>query len=232
MTTDSTSSTSTSRPTGGPSSAQVEVTGRQTLVVMSIETLIAGDSPPDSSTNSRTTRRRTSSSRPTAAISSARSYYSGVSNIFRYDLESKAMEIVTNTDTGFFTIPLGGDSLLVFRYTGQGFVPALVTDARPLSDVSAITFLGARIADPISGGPLVEDPPAEQHLPRFARHRFGALSSLGRGDDRALPGRGGLQGLPRWGSRPRSPIRSDSTGSISPRPTPPRPDFPRRSDGT
>jgi hypothetical protein len=58
------------------------------------------------------------------------------------------MDIVTNTETGFFRpVPLGGDSLVVFRYTGRGFVPAIVSDARPLTDVSAITFLGARIAE-------------------------------------------------------------------------------------
>ena len=37
-----------------------------------------------------------------------------------------ALEAVSNTETGFFRpIPLGGDALIVFRYTGEGFVPAL-----------------------------------------------------------------------------------------------------------
>jgi hypothetical protein len=76
------------------------------------------------------------------------SYYTGVSNIWRYEFASSSMEIVTNTETGLFRpLPLGGDSLIVFRYTGEGFVPAVIHDAHPLTDVSAITFLGAKIAD-------------------------------------------------------------------------------------
>ena len=72
------------------------------------------------------------------------SYFTGVSNIFRYELAAKKLEAVTNTDSGFFRpIPLGGDELIVFRYTGQGFVPARIT-ATPIEDVAPITFLGER----------------------------------------------------------------------------------------
>jgi hypothetical protein len=72
------------------------------------------------------------------------SYYSGVSNIFRYEIATKQLEPVTNAETGFFNpIPLGNDELIVFRYTGEGFVPARLT-ARPVSDLGAITFLGER----------------------------------------------------------------------------------------
>jgi hypothetical protein len=67
-----------------------------------------------------------------------------VSNIFRYDLQARKLDAVSNTDTGFFRpLPVGGDDLIVFRYTGQGFVPSRIT-ARPLEDVGAITFLGER----------------------------------------------------------------------------------------
>jgi len=53
------------------------------------------------------------------------SYYTGASNIFRYDLETQKLDAVTNAETGFFRpIPLEeADSLIVFRYTGNGFVP-------------------------------------------------------------------------------------------------------------
>ena len=72
------------------------------------------------------------------------SYMTGVSNIFRYEIATKSLEAVTNTETGFFRpIPLGGDELLVFRYTGEGFVPARLT-ARPIQDLNAIAFLGER----------------------------------------------------------------------------------------
>ncbi len=72
------------------------------------------------------------------------SYYTGVSNVFRVDLETDSLDILTNAETGFFRpIPLGGDSLIVFRYAGGGFVPAAIA-GRPLRDVSAIEFLGQR----------------------------------------------------------------------------------------
>jgi hypothetical protein len=75
------------------------------------------------------------------------SYYSGVSNIFRYDLETKEMEALTNAETGFFRpIPVEGDGLIVFRYSGRGFVPTRI-DGVPVKDVSAITFLGERVAE-------------------------------------------------------------------------------------
>jgi hypothetical protein len=74
------------------------------------------------------------------------SYYTGVSNIFRYDLETRKLDAVSNAETGFFRpIPIGGDALIAFRYSGQGFVPTRL-EARPLEDVSAITFLGERLA--------------------------------------------------------------------------------------
>jgi hypothetical protein len=90
------------------------------------------------------------------------SYFTGVSNIFRYDLTTKKLDAVTNTDSGVFRpIPLGGDDLIVFRYTGRGFVPARIT-ARPLDDVAPITFLGERTIakHPVLKTWLVTSPPA------------------------------------------------------------------------
>ncbi|HEY2805676.1 MAG TPA: hypothetical protein VGI92_07460, partial [Gemmatimonadales bacterium] len=74
------------------------------------------------------------------------SYYSGVSNIFRYDFQSKDMEALSNAETGFFKpVPIPGDSVLVFEYSRRGFVPSLIRNAVPDS-VSAIHFLGNEIA--------------------------------------------------------------------------------------
>ena len=75
------------------------------------------------------------------------SYYTGVSNIFRYDFASETMAAVTNRDTGFFRpVPLGGDSLIVFRYTGDGFVPARIT-AVPIDDINPITFFAEQLVE-------------------------------------------------------------------------------------
>ena len=75
------------------------------------------------------------------------SYYTGVSNIFRYEVATGEVEAVSNAETGFFRpVPLADGRLLVLTYTGEGFVPAII-DPRPLKDVSAITFLGAELAE-------------------------------------------------------------------------------------
>ena len=75
------------------------------------------------------------------------SYYSGVSNIYRYDLARARMHPLSNAETGFFKpLPLPGDSLVVFEYSRQGFVPSMIPDAVPDS-VSAIRFLGNEIAE-------------------------------------------------------------------------------------
>jgi hypothetical protein len=69
-------------------------------------------------------------------------YYTGISNIFRYEIETGELEAVSNTETGFFRpIPLDNENLIVFNYTGEGFVPAKIR-AEPLDDIAAVTFLG------------------------------------------------------------------------------------------
>lgn len=74
------------------------------------------------------------------------SYYSGVSNIYRYDFETQEMEILSNCETGFFRpLPVSEDSLVVFKYSGKGFVPAMIP-IDPPERVSAIQFLGNEIA--------------------------------------------------------------------------------------
>jgi len=74
------------------------------------------------------------------------SYYTGVSNIFRYEVASGDVKAVSNAETGLFRpIPLADGRLIVFSYTGDGFTPAII-EPRPIEDVSAITFLGAEVA--------------------------------------------------------------------------------------
>jgi len=73
-------------------------------------------------------------------------YYTGISNIFRYEIETGGLEAVSNAETGFFRpIPLADGSLIVFEFTGKGFVPSFI-DPQPLEDLSAITFLGSEVA--------------------------------------------------------------------------------------
>ena len=74
------------------------------------------------------------------------SYYTGVSNIYRYEIATDKTEAVSNAEIGFFRpVPISDDELLVFNYTARGFVPAMIRP-EPTEDLSAITFLGERIA--------------------------------------------------------------------------------------
>ena len=72
-------------------------------------------------------------------------YYTGAANIFRYDLDADSLEAMSNCETGFFRpLPISADSLIVFRYTAQGFKPALIAN-QPLADVNAIRYFGQEI---------------------------------------------------------------------------------------
>ena len=75
------------------------------------------------------------------------SYYTGVSNIFRYEVATGAIEAVSNAESGFFRpVPLADGKLVVLTYTGAGFLPVII-EPQPLKDLSAITFLGTELAE-------------------------------------------------------------------------------------
>jgi hypothetical protein len=99
------------------------------------------------------------------------SYYTGVSNIFRYEIATGELEAVTNAETGFFRpIPLPDGRLIVQEYTGDGFAPTII-EPKPLDDVSAITFLGAQIArdHPVVRSWVVEPPASVDLDPMITR---------------------------------------------------------------
>ncbi len=74
------------------------------------------------------------------------SYYTGVSNVFRFEIATGDMEAITNAETGFFRpMPMDDGSLMVFEYTGDGFLPTLLSDPVPLQDLSAISFFGSEL---------------------------------------------------------------------------------------
>ncbi len=72
------------------------------------------------------------------------SFYTGVSNLFRYEIETGELEAVSNAETGFFRpIPVDNENLVAYTFTGQGFLPVRLR-AEPLEDVSAVSVLGAQ----------------------------------------------------------------------------------------
>ena len=76
------------------------------------------------------------------------SYYTGVSNIFRYNIENNDMSVLTNTETGFFRpVPMNEDSLIAFEYQGgKGFSPVWIANEQ-VEGVSAIDYLGQAVVD-------------------------------------------------------------------------------------
>lgn len=76
------------------------------------------------------------------------SYYTGVSNVFRYDFAADDMSIVSNCETGMFRpVPIAADSLIAFRYMGgAGWMPGFIPN-QPLDAASAITHLGQEVID-------------------------------------------------------------------------------------
>jgi hypothetical protein len=75
------------------------------------------------------------------------SYYTGVSNIYRYELATEKLDAMSNAAIGFFRpLPLDDSRLIVLRYNAKGFVPTLI-EAQPTEDLSAVTFLGEQVAE-------------------------------------------------------------------------------------
>jgi hypothetical protein len=127
--------------------ALVEISGRQKLIQMEIPQLLQRQT-------SYTVLFDFENSLPQGFVFSpdgkylyGSSYYSGVSNIYRYDLQKKDMDILSNCDSGLFQpVPFTSDSLIVMRYSGKGFVPVTMP-IRTAEQVSAIKFLGNQIVE-------------------------------------------------------------------------------------
>jgi hypothetical protein len=75
------------------------------------------------------------------------SFYTGVSNIYRYELATEKLDAVSNAALGFFRpLALDDSQLIVLRYGAKGFVPTQI-EAKPTEDLSAVTFLGEQVAE-------------------------------------------------------------------------------------
>ena len=134
-------------PDGRLLSASVaDVSGEQFLRVWPLERLLAGNDEPLSEFRFGQSVPENFVFSPDGRFLYGSSYYTGVSNIFRYEVATGALEAVSNAELGYFRpVPLADGRLIVFHYTAAGFAPAII-EPRPLKDVSAITFLGAEVA--------------------------------------------------------------------------------------
>jgi hypothetical protein len=75
------------------------------------------------------------------------SYYTGVSNVFRFDIASGKFDAVSNASTGFFRPMLQPDgSLVAYEYSGQGLQPVRL-QPQVQNDLGTIEFLGTRVVN-------------------------------------------------------------------------------------
>jgi hypothetical protein len=123
------------------------ISGRQTLRVMERARLLSGDASPAKQFDFGTAIPSDFVFSRDGRYLFGSSYYTGVSNIFRYELATGELEAMTNAETGFFRpIELDSGAMLVFRYTGGGWVPSVIRP-QPLKDVNAITFFGNQVVE-------------------------------------------------------------------------------------
>ena len=97
-----------------------EIDGSQSLVASPIADLVAGNARPEKLFDFDQSLAANFTFSPDGKSLYGSSYYSGVSNVYRYDLEQRDMFVLTNAETGFFRPqPLSADELFALRYSGR-----------------------------------------------------------------------------------------------------------------
>ncbi len=134
--------------------AIADASGNQKLKMMQIEELMDGVFNPEEIFDFAESSPAGFTFSPDGKQLFGSTYYSGVSNIVRYDIEERSIEWLTNAETGLFRpIPVWQDSLIAFEYTGRGFLPVKIPN-EPAERVSAIRFLGQEV---VVNHPVVKD---------------------------------------------------------------------------
>lgn len=125
----------------------MEISGKQKLVRMFIEKLLLGDSEYETLYEFENNSPLNFVFSPNGKYLYGSTYYTGVSNIVRYEFETKKMEWLTNCETGLFRpVPVSADSLIAFQYSGKGFIPVEIANM-PIENVGTIKYLGYEISE-------------------------------------------------------------------------------------
>ncbi|HUP45921.1 MAG TPA: hypothetical protein VM779_10460, partial [Thermoanaerobaculia bacterium] len=127
------------------SASLIEVSGDAQLIELDVEKLLAGDS----SIKPLHTFAKTSPANfvfsPDGRYLYGTSYYTGVSNVFRYDRATGTMDALTNVETGVFRpLPVSAAEIVAYRYTASGFSP-VVLPIEVREDINAIEYLGQEV---------------------------------------------------------------------------------------
>ncbi|HEX6072161.1 MAG TPA: hypothetical protein VFY95_04055 [Sphingomicrobium sp.] len=74
-------------------------------------------------------------------------YYTGVSNVFRFDIASQKFDALSNASTGFFhPMPQPDGSLIAYEFSGQGLQPVRFTP-QVQNDLGTVEFLGTKVVN-------------------------------------------------------------------------------------
>jgi hypothetical protein len=127
--------------------ALTKPSGNQSLVIFDTAALVAGNANYEVISDFENSSPANFVFSPDGHLLYGSSFYSGVSNLYRVDVQTKDVQVITNADTGYFRpVPLSDSEVLAFRFTGSGFLPVVITP-QPVEKVNAITFLGQEIVD-------------------------------------------------------------------------------------
>ena len=74
-------------------------------------------------------------------------YYTGVSNVYRFDLDTRKFDALSNASTGFFRpMPQPDGSIIAYEYSGQGLQP-MRFQPKVQNDLANVEFLGTRVVE-------------------------------------------------------------------------------------
>ncbi len=125
----------------------IDVGGRQQLVAMDVAKLLEGNGAYEVLHEFEDNSPENFAFSPDGRYLYGTSYFTGVSNVFRYDFETKAMDAVSNVETGLFRpVALDDDTIVAWRYTATGFAPVRARIG-VREDLNAIEYLGQQVAE-------------------------------------------------------------------------------------
>jgi hypothetical protein len=123
-----------------------EIDGKQSVRVWSTESMLSGgdleeiarlDLPPSTPESFTFT--------PDGKGLVGTAYYTGVSNVFAFDIATQKYDVVSNASTGFFRpMPQPDGSMLVYEYTGAGLTPSRIVPQKR-EDLGTVEFLGTKL---------------------------------------------------------------------------------------
>jgi hypothetical protein len=125
----------------------LDESGTQRLVRYQTDVLLAGKADPEVLYNFNFNSPDSFVFSPDGRYLFGSSYITGASNLFRFDLETKKLDALSNSETGLFRpVLLPDGTLSAFEYSSSGF-QLVRLPVHPIDDVNAIPYLGQSLIE-------------------------------------------------------------------------------------